>query len=79
MAKIKYEWGWTSYFVEGGDPYEEGEGYASKAAVLQDVQRMRAEEKASLARGHQVKETLVKYVVVRRPKSEVPPWEEVPG
>lgn len=75
----KYEWGWTSHFEDGGAPYEEGEGYASKAAVLQDVQKARAEEKKSLEEHFQNSDTVVKYKIRRRPAIVVPDWEEVPG
>lgn len=79
MAKQKYEWGWESFF-QNGERFEEAEGYASKAAVLQDVQKARAEEKKSLADGFQDESTLVKYVIRRRvPPVEPPPWESVPG
>lgn len=79
MAKQKYTWGWASFFVDGGERFDSGEGYPSKAAVLQDVQKMRAEEKRSLADGFQTKETLVRFVVRRRPVFVAPEWEEVPG
>lgn len=79
MAKQKYTWGWASFFVDGGEPCDECEGYLSKAAVLQDVQKMRAEEKESLAQGFQSKETLLKFVVRRRPVFDMPEWESVPG
>lgn len=72
----KYEWGWVSRFATTGDPYEEAEGFTSKAAVLQDVHRARAEEKESLEAGTQIAETEVKYTIRRRPKTE---WEEVAG
>lgn len=79
MAKQKYTWGWASYFVQDGIACDEGEGYLSKAEVLQDVQKMRAEEKESLAQGYQTKETQLRFVVRRRPVFDVPPWESVPG
>ncbi|WNM66152.1 hypothetical protein SEA_DEJAVU_20 [Microbacterium Phage DejaVu] len=79
MAKQKYTWGWASFFVEGGEPCDEGEGYLSKAEVLQDVQKMRAEEKESLKNGFQTKETLIKFVVRRQPVYVIPEWEVVPG
>ena len=75
----KYEWGWTSEFANGGGAYEEGEGYTSKAAVLQDVHKARAEEKESIETGFQTTDTLVKYKIRRRPAIVVPDWEEVPG
>ena len=74
----KYTWGWISRF-QNGEVYEEGEGYLSKAAVLQDVQRMRQEEKDSVENGFQTKDLVVKYTVRRQPVYEIPPWEEVSG
>lgn len=80
MAKQKYEWGWISRFPDDGEVFEVGEGYSSKAEVLQEVQLMRAEEKKSLEDGFQTKETLIRYTVRRRPAPETPPpWEEVSG
>lgn len=75
----KYEWGWTSKFVDGGEPYEQGEGYTSKAAVIQDIHKARAEEKESLATGMQDESTLVEYKIRRRPVFVIPEWEEVSG
>lgn len=75
----KYEWGWKSFFIDGGEPYEEAEGYMSKAAVVADVRHARAEEAASIEAGFQTEETRVEYKIRRRPVFEVPPWEEVAG
>lgn len=75
----KYEWGWRSFFEDGGAPYEEGSGYPSKAAVLQDVHKARAEEKESLKTGFQNEDTVVKYKIRRRPVIVIPDWEEVDG
>lgn len=78
MAKQKYEWGWISRF-SNGEPYEEGECFLSKAEVIQDVQKARAEEKESLAQGFQTRDEVVKYTIRRRPVYVIPPWEEVAG
>lgn len=78
MAKQKYEWGWISRFPNG-EPFEEGYGATSKAEVLQDVQKARAEERESVTEGFQTPDTAVKYTIRRRPVYEIPPWEEVAG
>lgn len=75
----KYEWGWESFFVEGGGPYETGEGYTSKAEVLADVTRSRAEEIMSLEAGFQDTSTLVEYKLRRRTPVVIPEWEPVAG
>lgn len=74
----KYEWGWISRFPDG-EAYEEGYGATSKAQVLEDVKKARAEEKASIKAGFQTDETAVKYTIRRRPILVPPDWEEVPG
>lgn len=79
VAKQKYEWGWVSRFVDGGEDYEEGEGYPSKAAVLVDISEARAEERRSIDEGFQNRDTQVRYTIRKRPVFEIPPWEEVPG
>lgn len=74
----KYEWGWISRF-QSGEAYEEGYGATSKAQVLADVAKARAEEKRSLAEGFQTADTAVKYTIRRRPVFTPPEWEEVAG
>lgn len=74
----KYEWGWISRFQDG-QPHEEGGGGTSKAQVLADVAKARAEEKESIAKGFQTADTAVKYTIRRRPLMVPPPWEEVAG
>lgn len=74
----KYEWGWVSRF-SNGEEFEVGYGATSKAQVLQDIHKARAEEKESLKSGFQTEDTLVKYTVRRRPVVVMPDWEEVPG
>lgn len=75
----KYDWGWTSRFIDTGEAYEEAEGYPSKAAVIADVKVARIEEQVSLEAGFQTEETRVEYKIRRRPVFDVPPWEEVAG
>lgn len=75
----KYEWGWESFFINGGEPYEQGEGYTSKAAALADVKKAREEESASLETGFQNEDTLVEYKLRRRPVFVKPEWEAVAG
>lgn len=79
MAAQKYDWGWVSRFKHGGAVYEEAEGFTSKVAVREDVERARAEEAGSLAGGFTTDETEVEYTIRRRPTFVPPPWEEVPG
>lgn len=75
----KYDWGWTSRFIDTGEAYEEAEGYPSKAAALADVNKARAEEQASLEAGFQNEDTLVEYKLRRRPVFVKPEWEGVAG
>lgn len=79
MTARTYDWGWVSRFKHGGAIYEEAEGFTSRAKVLEDVKRARAEEAASIEGGFVDADTEVEYTIRRRPTFVLPPWEEVSG
>lgn len=74
----RYEWGWVSYF-SNGEVYEEAQGYASKAAVLQDIHILRQQEKEDREIGLVDEGISVKFKVRRRPLVQLPEWEEALG